>query len=81
MSRRILVFELFLVAAAFVAAIVAYPHLSPQIATHWGTQLQADGFSDRSAIFWLGPGLMSAIILFTRFGPWLWAARDKGLGV
>ncbi len=71
MSRRVLVFELFLVAAALAAASLAYPHLPQRIATHWGIQLQADRFSDRSIIFWLGPGLMSAVMLLTRFGPWL----------
>ncbi len=38
-------------------------------------QMQADGYSGRSAIFWLGPGLMFGIVLFTRFGPWLSPAR------
>jgi uncharacterized membrane protein len=75
MSRRILTFELVLIVAALVAAIVAYPHLPAQIATHWGTQMQADGYSGRVAIFWLGPGLMLAIVLFARFGPWLSPAR------
>lgn len=75
MNRRILVFELVLITAALAASIAAFPHLPPQIATHWGTGMQADGFSGRSVIFWLGPGLMSAIVLFTRFGPWLSPAR------
>jgi uncharacterized membrane protein len=75
MSRRILVFELLLIAAALVTAIVAYPHLPSEIATHWGTDMQPNGYSGRSAVFWLGPGLMSAIVLFTRFGPWLSPSR------
>ena len=75
MSRRILMFESLLIVAALVAAIVAYPHLPPQIATHWGMQMQPDGYSGRSAIFWLGPGLMFGIVLLTRFGPWLSPAR------
>ena len=75
MSRRILVFELFVIAAALGTAIVAYPHLPSEIATHWGTDMQPNGYSGRSAVFLLGPGLLSAIGLFTRFGPWLSPAR------
>jgi len=75
MNRRILVFEVFLIVAALVAAVVAYPHLPSQIATHWGTNMQADGYSGRTAVFWLGPGLMSGLVLFTRFGRWLSPAR------
>ncbi len=75
MSRRILAFELFVIAASLVAAIVAYPHLPSEIATHWGTDMQPNGYSGRSAVFLLGPGLLTAIGLFTRFGPWLSPAR------
>jgi len=75
MSRRILVFELFVIAACLVTAIVAYPHLPSEIATHWGTDMQANGYSGRGAVFLLGPGLLTAIVLITRFGPWLSPAR------
>jgi uncharacterized membrane protein len=37
--------------------------------------MQPNGYSGRSAVFWLGPGLLSGIVLFTRFGPWLSPAR------
>ena len=75
MNRRILVVQFILIAAALVAAIAAYPHLPAQIATHWNTHLQADGYSGRSAVFWLGPGLMAAVVLFARVGPWLSPTR------
>jgi uncharacterized membrane protein len=74
-SRRILGFEVMVIVVALVAAMVAYPHLPAQIATHWGTQMQPDGYSGRSAVFWLGPGLLCGIALFTRLGPWLSPAR------
>jgi uncharacterized membrane protein len=71
MSRRILGFELLVIAAALVAAIYAYPHLPAQIATHWNAEMQPNGYSGRSAIFWLGPGLLAGIVVFTWAGPWL----------
>ena len=75
MNRRLLSIEIFLILASLAASIVAYPHLPTEIATHWGMQLQPDGYSDRSAIFWLGPGVLCAVALFTRFGPWLSPTR------
>jgi len=63
MSRRILVVELLLIVSSLVACVVAYPHLPPQIVTHWNMQMAADGYSDRSAIFWLGPAMLSAVAL------------------
>jgi uncharacterized membrane protein len=80
MSRRILAFEVLVITAALVAAIVAYPHLPSQIATHWGTQMQPNGYSGRSAVFWLGPGLLTGIMLLTRLGPWLSPARYSVTG-
>ena len=75
MNRRILMFELVLVVGALVAAIAAYPHLPAEIVTHWGPQMEPNGYSSRVAIFWLGPGLMLGVMLLTRFGPWLSPAR------
>ena len=80
MDRRIVGFELLVIAAALVAAIVAYPHLPAEIPTHWGMQMEPNGYSGRSAIFWLGPGLLSGILAFTWLGPWLSPARYSVMG-
>lgn len=70
MTRKVLLFEILLIAAAFVAAIIVYPHLPVRVATHWNIHLQPNGHGPKWEIFLLGPGLMAGITLLTCLGPW-----------
>jgi len=60
-----------LTAAVLVATVVAYPHLSSSVATHWNMRNQPDGYSPKWALFLIGPGLMAGIMLLMHFLPWL----------
>jgi len=71
MTRKVFLFEILLVAAALVATVVAYSHLPDRVATHWNMNLKPNGDSPKWALFLLGPGLMTGIMLFTQLGPWL----------
>ena len=71
MTRKYWLFHLLLIVAVLVATAVAYPHLPSRVATHWDINLKPNGHSPKWALFLLGPGLMSAIMLFTWLGPWL----------
>jgi len=71
MTRKILLFEILLIAAVFVAIVVMYPHLPNRVATHWDINLHPNGYSPKWMLFLLGPGLMAGIMLFTFAGPWL----------
>ena len=54
-----------------LASILAYPSLPPSIATHWGMDGQPNGFSPKWALFLVGPGLMTGIMVLTYCLPWL----------
>ena len=71
MTRKVFLFEMLLILVVAVALLAAYPHLPNRVATHWNTELQADGYSPKWALFLLGPGVMGALTLFTFLGPWL----------
>jgi len=60
-----------LLAAAFVANLLAYPHLPNLVATHWDIQGRPDGYSAKGVLFLIGPGLMVAIMILFRVLPWL----------
>jgi len=70
MTRRILLFELLLIAAALAATVILYPHLPATVPTHWDVHFQPDGYSPRVALFWIGPGFMAGIMLLTWLLPW-----------
>jgi uncharacterized membrane protein len=69
MTRKVLLFELLLIAAVFIAIVVMYPHLPDRVATHWDINLHPNGYSHKWVLFVLGPGLMAGISLFTWWGP------------
>lgn len=71
MTRKILLFEILLIAAVFVAIVAMYPHLPNRVATHWDINLHPNRYSPKWTLFLLGPGLMAGITLFTFAGPWL----------
>lgn len=71
MTRRMLFFEILLIAAACIATVIAYPHLPERMAMHWNAHLRADSYGPKWEFFLVGPGLMAAITLLTCAGPWL----------
>ncbi len=71
MTRRIIVFELLLIAASIAATAILYPHLSARVPTHWNLHGEANGFSPRSALWIFGPGALVLLLAFTAALPWL----------
>jgi uncharacterized membrane protein len=71
MTRKLFLFEILSIAAVFTAIVVLYPRLPAVVPTHWNGNLEPDGYSPKWALFLLGPGLMAALTLLTRLGPWL----------
>jgi uncharacterized membrane protein len=71
MSRKIVLFEILLIAATCVAIVIAYPHLPDKVPTHWNSDLRPNGYSPKWVLFLVGPGLMFLIALFAWAGPWL----------
>ncbi len=47
MTRKLMVFELLLVAAAMAATAVLYSHLPPRVTTHWDLNGRPNGYSPR----------------------------------
>lgn len=71
MTRKLLVFELLLIAAAIAATILLYPHLPVRVATHWGMNGEPNGYSARSTLWVIGPGFMALVLGLTAALPWL----------
>jgi uncharacterized membrane protein len=69
MTRKVLLFELLLIAAVSVAIVTMYPHLPERVATHWDINLHPNGYSPKWMLFVLGPGIMAGISLFAWIGP------------
>ena len=62
MTRKYYFIAMFLLAAAFVATLVAYPQLPDYVPTHWDIHNQVNGYSPKWTLFLLGPGLMAAMM-------------------
>ena len=60
-----------LIAAAAIATLVAYPHLSAEVPTHWGIHDQVNGYSPKWVLLLLGPGVMAFVTLIIYAMPWL----------
>lgn len=71
MTRKVLLFELLLIAAACVVTVVAFPHLPDRIPLHWNIHLRPNDYGPKWELFLLGPGLLAGVTLFTFLGPWL----------
>jgi uncharacterized membrane protein len=71
MTRKVLFFEIVLIAAAIAVTSMVWSDLPEQVTTHWNLHLQPDRSSSRMALFGVGPGLMAGIMLFTWVLPWL----------
>lgn len=71
MTQRYYLFGILLIAAVFVATLIAYPHLPSQVPTHWNSRGEAEGYSAKWALFLMGPGLMATTMIVFRFLSWL----------
>jgi uncharacterized membrane protein len=71
MTRKMLLFEIFLIVGACVTTAIAYPYLPLRIAMHWDIHLQPNQYGPKWVLWLLGPGLMAGVTLFTCLGPWL----------
>jgi uncharacterized membrane protein len=71
MNKRILIFELVLIAAAAAAFAILFPRLPASVPVHWDLQMQPNGYGSRWSIFWLGPAMMAFFFLWNWALPWL----------
>ena len=71
MTYRYYLVGILLTAAAFLATLMAYPHLPSLVATHWNLEGQANDYSAKWVLFLTGPGLMAGFMLFFRALSWL----------
>ncbi|HVN94692.1 MAG TPA: SdpI family protein [Terracidiphilus sp.] len=71
MTRKLLIFELLMIAVAIVVTVFLLPQLPPRVATHWGMNGQPNGFSPKNALWIFGPGLLVFILLLGALMPWL----------
>ena len=71
MTRKLLIFELLLIAAAIIATVLLYPQLPVHVATHWGMNGQPNGYSPRGALWAIGPGFLALIMGLSIALPWL----------
>jgi len=71
MIRKVLLFQVLLIAAALAATVVVYPHIPAQIPFHWNFHMEPDLYGPRWALYLFGPGFMTATMLLTWLLPWL----------
>jgi uncharacterized membrane protein len=71
MTRKVLVFELLIIAAALAATAVLYPQFPAQVPFHWNLHMQPDRYGPRWELYLYGPGFMAAVMLLTWLFPWL----------
>jgi len=71
MTRKLLIFELMMIAVAIIATVLLYPHFPARVATHWGLNGQPNGFSPKGALWVLGPGVLILILVLGAVTPWL----------
>lgn len=69
MTRKALIFESLIIAAAIVTTVLVYPHLPVRVATHWGMNGQPNGFSPKSALWIFGPGFLVLILALSAVLP------------
>ena len=57
--------------ATLAAIVMAYPDLPAVVPIHWDAHGQVNGWGPKWALFLLGPGLMSLMVLIFSVLPWL----------
>jgi uncharacterized membrane protein len=71
MTRKVLLFEILLIAAALAATVVLYPHLPARVPTHWNLHMEPDRYAPKLAFCFFGPGFMALVMVLTWLFPWL----------
>ncbi len=71
MTRKLFLFEVFMLLAALAVTAILYPHLPERVPTHWGMSGQPNGYSSRDSLFLIGPGMLAGMMLLTAVLPWL----------
>jgi uncharacterized membrane protein len=71
MTRKLFVFEILLIGVALAATAAIFPYISERIPINWDLHGRVNGYGSRSALFLIGPGIMSTIMLLTALLPWL----------
>jgi len=71
MTRKVLIFELLMIAAAIGATLTVLSHMPERVATHWGMNGEPNGFSPRESLWAFGPGALTALLALTAVLPWL----------
>lgn len=60
---KIYILLLLMVGLSFAASICFYPHLPEQMASHWSTSAEPDGFMPKAAGAFLVPGILAIVTL------------------
>lgn len=71
MTRKYYLIAMFLLAAALVATVVAYPQLPASVPMHWDIHNRVNGYGPKWTLFLFGPGLMAGMMVLFLFLPWL----------
>ena len=71
MKRSHFIACIVLLAGCEAATALAYPHLPQTVPTHWDAHGVANGFSDRSSLFLVIPGMMLGMMALFAALPWL----------
>lgn len=71
MTRKLLIFELLIVAAVAIATILLYPHFPVRVGTHWGFNGRPNGYSPRGMLVLWWPGFLAGIVALSAALPWL----------
>jgi len=71
MKRSYFVFCALLIAGCLAATAIAWRWLPETVATHWNAHGQVDGYSPRSSLFVIAPGIMLGFVALFAVLPWL----------
>jgi uncharacterized membrane protein len=71
MSRNYYFIGVGLIVLVLAMTAIAYPHLPDRVPTHWDAHGNVNGWSDKSKLFIIQPGMMAGILLLFWALPWL----------
>ena len=71
MTRKIFLFEVLLIAAASAATYLLYSRFPAQVPIHWNIHMTPDDYAPKWALWLVGPGSMTLILLLTWLFPLL----------
>jgi len=71
MTRNYYFMGIGLILLVLAMTAIAYPHLPARVPTHWDAQGNVNGWSDKSKLFMVEPGMMAGILVLFWALPWL----------